>query len=112
LPPLARSLIAGNDLLLSPMVILELQYLFEIGRLTAEPGTIVSAIQRAAPLRLCDLSFGDVTRAALRESWTRDPFDRIIVSHARLREAILITKDRVIRERYERAVWARVRSRE
>jgi PIN domain nuclease of toxin-antitoxin system len=111
LPPLSRSLIAENDLLLSPMVVLELQYLFEISRLTVPPGTIIGTIQRAARLRICDLPFEDVARAALRETWTRDPFDRIIVAQARLREVPLITKDRMIREQYERAIWARSRAR-
>jgi PIN domain nuclease of toxin-antitoxin system len=111
LPPLSRSLIAKNDLLLSPVVMLELQYLFEIRRLTVPAATIISTIQRAARLRICDLPFEDVMREALRETWTRDPFDRIIVAQARLRESTLITKDRMIRERYERALWARPRSR-
>jgi PIN domain nuclease of toxin-antitoxin system len=110
LPPLSRSLIAGNDLLLSPMVMLELQYLFEIGRLTVPPGTIIGTIQRAARLRICDLPFEDVARAALRETWTRDPFDRVVVAQARLRDIPLITKDRMIREQYERATWARSRA--
>ena len=110
LPPLSKSLITDNDLLLSPMVLLELQYLFEIKRLTVPPGTIIAAIQRAARLRICDLPFEDVTRAALRETWTRDPFDKIIVAQARLREITLITKDRMIREQYERAAWARSRT--
>jgi PIN domain nuclease of toxin-antitoxin system len=92
------------------MVMLELQSLFEIGRLTVPPGTIVNVLGRAARLRICDLPFADVARAALQETWTRDPFDRIIVAQARWREMALITKDRVIREQYERAVWARPRS--
>ena len=111
LPPLSRSLIAENELLLSPMVMIELQFLFEIRRLTVPPGTIIGTMQRAARLRICDLPFEDVARAALRESWTRDPFDRIIVAHARLREVTLITKDRAIRGNYQRALWARSRSR-
>lgn len=104
-------MIAENELLLSPIVILELQYLFEIRRLTVAPEAIVDTLRRAARLRICDLPFAEVARAALQETWTRDPFDRIIVAHARLREMALITKDRVIREQYERAVWARPRSR-
>jgi PIN domain nuclease of toxin-antitoxin system len=110
LPPLSKELIAGNELLLSPIVILELEYLFEIGRLTVEARTIIAAIQLGAPLRICDLPFEDVARAASQERWTRDPFDRMIVAQARLREATLITKDRLIREHYSRAVWARPRS--
>jgi PIN domain nuclease of toxin-antitoxin system len=88
------------------MVLLELHYLFEIGRLTVPAEVIVATIQRAASLRLCELSFEDVARAALGETWTRDPFDRIIVAQARLREAPLISKDRTIRKQYERAIWA------
>jgi len=110
LPPFARELIAENELLVSPIVILELEYLFEVGRLTVEAKTIIAAIRLAAPLHVCDLSFEDVARAALHETWTRDPFDRLIVAQARLREAALITKDREIREHYSRAVWARPRS--
>ena len=104
-------MIAGSDLLLSPVVKLELQYLFEVGRITVPAGTIISTIQRAAPLRMCDVPFDDVARAAMHETWTRDPFDRIIVAQARFRESTLITKDRLIREHYERAIWARPRSR-
>jgi PIN domain nuclease of toxin-antitoxin system len=111
LTPLSRSLIAENELLLSPMVMLELQYLFEIKRLTVPPETIIDTIRRAARLRICDLPFAEVARAALRETWTRDPFDRIIVAQARLREIALITKDRMIRQQYERAIWARPRPR-
>jgi PIN domain nuclease of toxin-antitoxin system len=109
LPPLSRSLIADHELVLSPMVMLELQYLFEVGRITIPADTIVRTIQGAARLRICDLPFEDVARAALRETWTRDPFDRIIVAQARLREITLITKDRMIRKQYERAIWARSR---
>jgi len=93
------------------MVLLELQFLFEIKRLTVPPETIIGSLQRAARLQICDLPFEDVARAALQETWTRDPFDRIIVAQARLRAIPLITKDRRIREQYERATWARQRSR-
>lgn len=92
------------------MVILELQYLFEVGRLTVAAETIIKTLQRAGSVHVCDLPFEDVAWAALQETWTRDPFDRIIVAQARLRGAVLITKDRLIREHYERAAWARSRS--
>ncbi len=91
------------------MVMIELQYLFEVSRLTVPPRTIIQAIQRAAPLRICDLPFEDVARAAIQETWTRDPFDRIIVAQARLRDAPLVTKDRMIRQQYDHAIWARPR---
>jgi PIN domain nuclease of toxin-antitoxin system len=38
----------------------------------------------------------DLFDAAVDLSWTRDPFDRLIVAHARLRGWRLATGDRVI----------------
>jgi PIN domain nuclease of toxin-antitoxin system len=105
LPPLARSLIEGNDLLVSPMVALELQYLFEIERISVEPNEILDALGRELQLKECNLPFRDVVNASLRESWTRDPFDRLIVGQANLRGAPLLSKDETIRANYSDAVW-------
>lgn len=109
LSSLARSLVDGNDLLISPMVALELQYLYEIGK-TADPAeAVINTLNAAIGLRFCDLAFADVSRAAWIETWTRDPFDRIIVAQAKLRGEPLVTKDRTIRRRYARALWDRPR---
>ena len=103
----ARRLIEDNPLLVSPMVALELEYLFETGR-TSEPArTVLQVLGRDIGLRLCDLPFADVAGAAMRQSWTRDPFDRIIVAQAALRRTSLITKDADIRAHYDRALWGR-----
>ena len=110
LSPLARSVIKGNDLYISPIVGLELQFLFEIGRTRSPAQEVIDTLTRDLALIVCDLPFQDVVRAAWRESWTRDPFDRILVSQARLRGAPLLTKDSTIRKRYEDAVWSRPRS--
>jgi PIN domain nuclease of toxin-antitoxin system len=101
----ARSLIEGNDLMISPMVGLELEYLYESGR-TAEPAApVIQALAREVGLKRCDLPFADVVDAALLESWTRDPFDRLVVAQARLRGASLLTKDSAIWEHYGDAIW-------
>ena len=91
--------------LISPIVLLELQYLREINRLTVEPSLIFEYLAEAIGLRLCDLSFARVTVEALTLNWTRDPFDRIITATAAARNAQLITKDAIIRERYPNAFW-------
>ena len=105
IPPAARSLIDGNDLLISPIVGLELQYLYESSK-TTEPGApVIQALAREIGLRRCDLVFADIVDAALQETWTRDPFDRTIVAQARLRAAPLLTKDRHIQQHYDGAVW-------
>lgn len=109
LPALAKSLLDGNELLFSPMAGLELQYLFEIKKTTAPAAIVLDELRRSVGLTMCDLPFEDIVRLSLNETWTRDPFDRIIVAQAKLRGEPLLTKDRTLRSRYERAIWDRPR---
>ena len=44
-------------------------------------------------------------RQALAEKWSRDPFDRLIVAHAKAQKTPLVTRDEKIRENYRLAVW-------
>jgi PIN domain nuclease of toxin-antitoxin system len=110
-PAFARSLIDGNDLLVSPIVSLELQYLYEIKKTKQPAEEVMETLGRLIGLRSCDLPFADVARTACKEPWTRDPFDRIIVAQARLRGEPLITKDQTIRRHYREAMWDRPRAR-
>lgn len=104
-PARVREFLDEGELLISPAVKLELQYLFEVRR-TAEPAKVVlESLGREVGLKVCDLPFSDVAEIALSLDWTRDPFDRLIVSQAELRGAPLITKDRLIRDQFPRAVW-------
>jgi PIN domain nuclease of toxin-antitoxin system len=105
LPGLARRLLEESDLLISPFVVLELQYLFEIQRASEPAEVVLAALTRDVGLEVCELPFFEVARIALGQSWTRDPFDRIIVSQAALRNAPLVTRDQVIRDHYSQAVW-------
>jgi PIN domain nuclease of toxin-antitoxin system len=104
-PAPVRQMLAGEELLVSPMVVLELQYLFEIGRTTEPAETVVSYLQGRIGLQVCDKPFTKVIMAALEHDWTRDPFDRIIVAQAALDDSRLLSKDGVIRARYPRAFW-------
>ena len=102
----AARLIQRAELLVSPMVLVELEYLYEIGRLTLPGKDILRKLEHELGLLLCDLPFADVARAALDEKWTRDAFDRIIVAQARLNGlAPLISSDEEIAEHYPRTVW-------
>jgi PIN domain nuclease of toxin-antitoxin system len=101
----ARRIESAEEIRISPMVRLELQYLYEIGRVTQPATLVLDALQAALGLRICDAPFPAVARAAESETWTRDPFDRMIVAQASLREAPLITRDRVLHQHYDRAVW-------
>ena len=100
-----RILETDDELLISPIVLLELQMLFEKKRLSRPPHAILSDLTAYGGVRVCDFPFLPVIESANRETWTRDPFDRIITAHARLRAARLLTQDALIRENYELAVW-------
>jgi PIN domain nuclease of toxin-antitoxin system len=102
-----RNCLERDQLFISPIVGLELQYLFEMGR-TSEPAQpVLDTLARAVGLETCDLPFEDVVGAALTQNWTRDPFDRLIVAQATLRKSLLITKDKTIRKHYRQAFWRR-----
>ena len=102
----AADAIRKSSLLVSPMVMLELQYLYEIKRLLKEPLAILNDIDTQIGVKVADASFEAVLRTALFESWTHDPFDRVIVAHARTdAHSPLVTSDAKIREHYPRSVW-------
>jgi PIN domain nuclease of toxin-antitoxin system len=89
---------------ISPMVLLELDYLREIGRIRHGAREALAKLGVSIGLRVCDLPFQGVAFQAASESWTRDPFDRIIVAQARLAKAVLITRDTDILAHYSKAV--------
>jgi PIN domain nuclease of toxin-antitoxin system len=104
-PPAAAS-IRKSDLLVSPVVLLELQYLYEIKRLLKPPLALLNEVDTQIGLKVADTSFAAVLHTALFETWTRDPFDRVIVAHARTDgHAPLATSDIKIRDNYPRSVW-------
>lgn len=104
-PAAADRIDRDDDLRISPAVVLELQYLKEIGRLTVGGNAVVRSLAAQLGLRVCDLPFDAVVESALDQHWTRDPFDRLIVAQAAVANAPLLTKDRSIRRHYRQAVW-------
>jgi PIN domain nuclease of toxin-antitoxin system len=93
--PLVRT---ATPLAISPASILELQFLVEIGRIRFPQGGLdaIAADDRWTVDEPPGLAwFG---RAA-EETWTRDPFDRLIVAHARLRRCRLATGDQILLDR-------------
>ena len=101
----AVELIEEHDLLISPAVLLELQFLKEIKRITADPMLVFQTLEETLGLQMCKLDFSKVVIGALSQSWTRDPFDRLIAAHASVRNELLLTKDRVIRRHCATACW-------
>jgi PIN domain nuclease of toxin-antitoxin system len=102
----AKAVIESSDLLISPVVSLELEYLYEIGRLRVGAADLLLKLNSDIGLEVCSKPFTDIVDIALHQKWTRDPFDRMIVSHAKLNGiAPLVTSDTKIRENYINAVW-------
>ena len=102
----ARGLVEENDLLISPIVRLELHYLFEIKRCSRASNLILDELQSQIGLSVCDLPFDVVVGKATEITWTRDPFDRLIVANASCRGLRFLTKDASIRRHAKLAVWS------
>ena len=95
----ARGLVAGRKrLYISPANLLELQFLLEAGQIRLR-GAGVSDVVTRGPWLLDDPPAAAWFDAALDLSWTRDPFDRLLVAHARLRGWPLATSDAALIKR-------------
>jgi PIN domain nuclease of toxin-antitoxin system len=95
----------NEQLGLSPFVRLELQYLYEVGRITVPAQIVVDDLVTKLELSLTDPPSDAICQVATMLSWTRDPFDRLISAQAVTAEATLVTKDQSIRRNLPLAWW-------
>jgi len=96
---------AAEDMRVSPMVLLEIDFLHEIKRINAGSNEIFTYFHHHLGLTVCDRLFVDVIANAASQGWTRDPFDRLIVAQAALGKDRLISKDAMIQSHYSEALW-------
>jgi PIN domain nuclease of toxin-antitoxin system len=102
----AQRQIDTSDLLISPMVLLEMQMLFEKGKIKYDANRILSDLNQQIGLSVCQLPMSIVANSALSMVWTRDPGDRLIAAHADAsNRAPLVTSDRIIQEHYPNTIW-------
>ena len=101
----AKQAIEDHDLLISPMVLLELQYLFEIGRITAKPDTMIKNLFTAIGLKISETPLQLIIEAALKINWTRDVFDRLLSAEAMVAGGGFITADENIKSNLKLAIW-------
>jgi len=104
-PAACAAIEAEKELRISPMVLLEIDFLHEIDRIRVSSNEIFTYLHHHLGLSLCDRSFVDVVRNAATQDWTRDPFDRLIVAHAALGKNQLISKDSMIQDHYSETLW-------
>lgn len=101
----AATVINREPMFASPIVLLELEYLREVGRLAVTPQAVAAELKRRVGLAIQNRPLEAVAEQALDLDWTRDVFDRLIVAQAALDGAALVTTDRTIRKHYPKAVW-------
>lgn len=102
----AKRQLEANDLLISPMVLLEFGYLFNRKKIGVDAKALFTALNTSFGVGLCPFPFASVAHEALDIDWTQDPFDRLIVAQARVNhQSKLITRDRLIRRNYIHAIW-------
>lgn len=101
----ALQVLEKKSLTISATVMLEIQYLYEIKRCTKKPVDILNSLEKEIGLTVCQRTFNDVVEKSLAIHWTRDPFDRLIISNAMLEQQPLLTKDTKILNHYKHAIW-------
>ncbi len=103
--PKVLKLINTEQVCISHIVKLEIQYLFEIKRVKYEPGLIIDSLIDEIGLIYSDNNFESIVRQAIHLSFTRDPFDRVIVADASINNSKLISKDGNIKKHYKNTIW-------
>lgn len=89
---------------ISPIVMLELEYLYEIKRIKYSAKEIFDNLNWSLDLQQSANTFPIVIEKAKAIKWTRDVFDRIIVADAAIKGNTLITTDRKILKNYSKAI--------
>ena len=105
LPEGVRRRLDTEQALVCPIVLLELESLYEISRISVNADKIMGDLSAEIGLHLCPHPFPQVIRESLKQSWTRDPFDRIIAAHATVAGYNLATKDETILTNCSSAFW-------
>src|SRR5579872_5003663 len=74
-------------LYISPMVELELDFLYEIKRINETGVNIVRYLDSHLGINISRVDFYKVIEEAQHLVWTRDPFDRLIIANASIFQA-------------------------
>jgi PIN domain nuclease of toxin-antitoxin system len=91
LKPANKRLLKGH-LFLSPIVVVEMEVLREIGRLTESVDRILQVLEGHGVTRE-EERIAEMMVRARELDFTRDPFDRFIAAHAVANRATLLTAD-------------------
>lgn len=81
----------------SPLSFLEIRFLAEAGRLEVRDAEFMEAVSSDPRFVVDEAPLVPIVRHALALTWTRDPFDRLLVAHSRARRVPFCTIDQRIR---------------
>jgi PIN domain nuclease of toxin-antitoxin system len=84
----------------SPVSLLEIQFLSEVGRVEVRNPEFTDTLMRDARFVIDEVPLVSLIRRSIDLTWTRDPFDRLITAHSSVRRLPLCTTDRVIRSHH------------
>lgn len=85
---------------ISPVSILELQYLAEIGRIEIKNPEFTQTLSTDPRFLIDEVPLLSLVKRALDLSWTRDPFDRLLAAHSLARQTPLCTVDGHLRKHH------------
>lgn len=94
-----------HALFLSPIAMVEMSVLHEIGRIRESAEAVLDVITNQYGVEEAAGDLQEVGQYARVLAWTRDPFDRLIVAHALVSGATLLTADETIRKNCPQARW-------
>ncbi|MBI4473884.1 MAG: PIN domain-containing protein [Acidobacteria bacterium] len=85
----------------SPVSLLEIQFLVEAGRGKVDSRGFAQAIMADPRFQVDDAPLATLIQKALGLSWTRDPFDRLIAAHSLVRRVPLCSVDAVMLDNHK-----------
>lgn len=97
----------NNDLLLSIVSIWEIQIKAQLGRLDlrGDLAVIIQEQQERNGIELLPITLPHVLALSELPFHHRDPFDRLLISQARVEDVILVTKDENIAKYHVDVLW-------
>ncbi|MPZ88978.1 MAG: PIN domain-containing protein [Nitriliruptorales bacterium] len=105
IPASAQGLMEREPLAISPMVHLELAYLYEVSKVSVPADEVLGALIPVLELTVSRAPFPAVVARAAGMTWSRDPFDRLIAAQALTDGAALLTADKTLLANVPTAVW-------
>jgi PIN domain nuclease of toxin-antitoxin system len=85
---------------ISPVSLLEIQFLSEVGHVEVQGPEFYEILQRDSRFMIDEVPLLALITKAISQEWTRDPFDRLLAAHSLARRVPFCTLDRVVQQHH------------